>query len=97
MSDFTGYPIEFYIHKNRQFRLLMGRYGYHYDWSGTGMAPMRAFYRRARSKSASGKNWLIFGETTFYYRLFYQTEIQCNMSALVFCTGRSCLVERLGS
>ncbi len=77
LSDFTlDTPIEFYIHKNRQFRLPAEDTDIIMIGPGTGMAPMRAFIEERDQQSASGKNWLIFGEQHFTTDFFYQTEIQ---------------------
>lgn len=39
---------------------------------GTGVAPFRAFMQEREARSASGKNWLFFGECHQAYDFFYQ-------------------------
>lgn len=44
--------------------------------SGTGVAPFRAFMQQRVADEASGKNWLIFGNSHFASDFLYQTEWQ---------------------
>lgn len=44
--------------------------------AGTGIAPFRAFLQQRASESASGKNWLIFGNPHFTADFLYQVEWQ---------------------
>ncbi|WP_299021477.1 assimilatory sulfite reductase (NADPH) flavoprotein subunit [uncultured Photobacterium sp.] len=43
---------------------------------GTGIAPFRAFVQERENRSASGKNWLFFGDRTFTEDFLYQVEWQ---------------------
>ncbi len=43
---------------------------------GTGVAPFRAFVQERRAASATGRNWLFFGDRTFTHDFLYQTEWQ---------------------
>jgi sulfite reductase (NADPH) flavoprotein alpha-component len=77
LSDYAaGTEIEFYIHKNKSFRLPSEDTDIIMIGPGTGMAPMRAFIEERDHTGASGKNWLIFGEQHFTTDFFYQAEIQ---------------------
>lgn len=77
LSDYApGTELEFYIHKNKSFRLPSEDTDIIMIGPGTGMAPMRAFIEERESTGASGKNWLIFGEQHFTTDFFYQSEIQ---------------------
>lgn len=71
-----GTPIEFYIHKNKSFRLPSPDTDIIMIGPGTGIAPMRAFIEDRDASSASGRNWLLFGEQHFVSDFYYQTEIQ---------------------
>lgn len=44
--------------------------------AGTGIAPFRAFLQQRASESASGQNWLIFGNPHFTADFLYQVEWQ---------------------
>ncbi|MEP7320265.1 MAG: flavodoxin domain-containing protein [Saprospiraceae bacterium] len=77
LSDFEeGTELEFYIHKNKSFRLPSPETDIILIGPGTGMAPMRSFIEERDSSGASGRNWLIFGEQHFTSDFFYQSEIQ---------------------
>lgn len=77
LSDYSsGTILEFYIHKNKSFRLPPEDTDIIMIGPGTGIAPMRAFIEERDSSGASGKNWLIFGEQHFTSDFFYQSEIQ---------------------
>ena len=43
---------------------------------GTGIAPFRAFMQEREATTASGDNWLFFGDQTFTQDFLYQTEWQ---------------------
>src|SRR3546814_10307842 len=43
---------------------------------GTGIAPFRAFVQERGARSASGRNWLFFGNPNFHTDFLYQTEWQ---------------------
>ncbi len=71
-----GAVIEFYIHHNEQFRLPDDKKDVIMVGPGTGIAPFRAFLSERESASASGRNWLFFGDQHFTTDFLYQTELQ---------------------
>jgi sulfite reductase (NADPH) flavoprotein alpha-component len=71
-----GAPIEFYIHKNKSFRLPGPDTDIIMIGPGTGIAPMRSFIEERDASGAIGRNWLFFGEQHFTSDFFYQSEIQ---------------------
>jgi sulfite reductase (NADPH) flavoprotein alpha-component len=68
--------IEFYIHKNNQFRLPADDKDIIMVGPGTGIAPFRSFLAHRDSAGASGRNWLFFGDQHFVTDFLYQTELQ---------------------
>lgn len=68
--------IEFYIHKNSQFRLPENDKDIIMIGPGTGIAPFRSFLAHRDSTGASGRNWLFFGDQHFVTDFLYQSEIQ---------------------
>jgi sulfite reductase (NADPH) flavoprotein alpha-component len=73
----AGDVVSVYIEPNTRFRLpsnpetpviMIG--------PGTGVAPFRAFVEERVEQSASGKNWLIFGDRNFSSDFLYQLEWQ---------------------
>lgn len=68
--------IEFYIHKNNQFRLPADDKDVIMIGPGTGIAPFRSFIAHRDAIGASGKNWLFFGDQHFVTDFLYQTELQ---------------------
>jgi sulfite reductase (NADPH) flavoprotein alpha-component len=68
--------IEFYIHKNSQFRLPSDDRDIIMIGPGTGIAPFRSFLAHRDSAGASGRNWLFFGDQHFVTDFLYQTELQ---------------------
>lgn len=77
LADFTvNEPIEFYIHKNQNFRLPNKDTDVIMIGPGTGIAPFRSFIAHRDAIGAEGKNWLFFGEQHFVLDFYYQTEIQ---------------------
>lgn len=77
LADFElNEPIEFYIHKNQNFRLPSEETDIIMIGPGTGIAPFRSFIAHRDATGADGKNWLFFGEQHFVLDFYYQTEIQ---------------------
>lgn len=68
--------IEFYIHKNNQFRLPDAGKDVIMIGPGTGIAPFRSFLAERDAAGAGGRNWLFFGDQHFVTDFLYQTEIQ---------------------
>ncbi len=68
--------VEFYIHKNSQFRLPADDKDVIMIGPGTGIAPFRSFLAQRDATGASGRNWLFFGDQHFVSDFLYQTEIQ---------------------
>ena len=71
-----GDTIEFYIHKNNQFRLPADDKDIIMVGPGTGIAPFRSFLAQRDATGAGGRNWLFFGEQHFVTDFLYQTELQ---------------------
>jgi sulfite reductase (NADPH) flavoprotein alpha-component len=68
--------IEFYVHKNSQFKLPAPDRDIIMIGPGTGVAPFRAFVEERANTGASGRNWLFFGDQHFQSDFLYQTEWQ---------------------
>lgn len=68
--------LEFYIHKNNQFRLPADDRDVIMIGPGTGIAPFRSFLAQRDATGASGRNWLFFGDQHFVTDFLYQTELQ---------------------
>lgn len=71
----VGDSIEFSIHKNNVFKLPAAEHPVIMIGPGTGIAPFRAFLQERDSISASGKNWLFFGDRHFETDFLYQSEL----------------------
>lgn len=71
-----GDTIEFYIHRNNQFRLPADDKDIIMVGPGTGIAPFRSFLAHRDATGAGGRNWLFFGEQHFVTDFLYQTELQ---------------------
>lgn len=68
--------LEFYIHKNSQFRLPEDSKDVIMIGPGTGIAPFRSFIAQRDATGAAGRNWLFFGDQHFVSDFLYQTELQ---------------------
>ena len=68
--------MEFYIHKNAQFRLPEDHKDVIMIGPGTGIAPFRSFLWHRDATGAQGRNWLFFGDQHFVTDFLYQSEIQ---------------------
>jgi sulfite reductase (NADPH) flavoprotein alpha-component len=68
--------VEFYIHKNNQFRLPADERDIIMVGPGTGVAPFRSFLAHRDAIGAGGRNWLFFGDQHFVTDFLYQTELQ---------------------
>ena len=67
---------EFFVQKNKRFKLPESSRDILMIGPGTGIAAFRSFLSERDAVSASGRNWLFFGEDHFVSDFFYQTEIQ---------------------
>ena len=77
LADFeVNHSIEFYIHKNKNFKLPTDDEAIIMIGPGTGIAPFRSFLAHRDATGSEGKNWLFFGEQHFVSDFYYQTEIQ---------------------
>jgi sulfite reductase (NADPH) flavoprotein alpha-component len=72
----VGSEIDFYIHKNNQFRLPESGKDVIMIGPGTGIAPFRSFLAERDASGAEGRNWLFFGDQHFVSDFLYQTELQ---------------------
>jgi sulfite reductase (NADPH) flavoprotein alpha-component len=72
----TGTSIEFYVHKNSEFKLPAFDKDIIMIGPGTGIAPFRSFIEERNATGASGRNWLFYGDQHFESDFLYQTEIQ---------------------
>ena len=68
--------IDFYVHKNAQFKLPSAGKDVIMIGPGTGIAPFRSFLAERDATGAEGRNWLFFGDQCFVTDFLYQTEIQ---------------------
>ncbi|HTS45030.1 MAG TPA: flavodoxin domain-containing protein [Puia sp.] len=68
--------IDFYIHKNTQFKLPAEDKDIIMIGPGTGIAPFRSFLAERDARGTTGKNWLFFGDQHFTTDFLYQTEFQ---------------------
>ena len=80
-SDFLcelkeGDSLNFYIHKNNNFKLPSADKDIIMIGPGTGVAPFRSFVAERDVTGATGRNWLFFGDRNFTTDFLYQTEWQ---------------------
>lgn len=68
--------IEFFVQKNKRFKLPASDKDIIMIGPGTGIAAFRGFLSEREATGASGRNWLFFGEQHFTSDFLYQTEIQ---------------------
>lgn len=68
--------LDFYVHKNRQFKLPEGDKDIIMIGPGAGIAPFRSFLHERNESGATARNWLFFGDQHFVSDFLYQTEIQ---------------------
>jgi sulfite reductase (NADPH) flavoprotein alpha-component len=68
--------IDFFVQKNKRFRLPDADKDVLMIGPGTGIAAFRSFISERNATGANGKNWLFFGEEHFVSDFLYQTEIQ---------------------
>ncbi|MGL6269259.1 MAG: diflavin oxidoreductase [Chitinophagaceae bacterium] len=71
-----GTVINFYVHRNRAFKLPEPGKDIIMIGPGTGVAPFRSFLADRDASGANGKNWFFFGEQHFKTDFLYQTEMQ---------------------
>ncbi len=76
-----GEKINFYISRNRQFKLPADNKDIILVGPGTGIAPFRSFLAERNYRNASGKNWLFFGERNFQTDFLYQSEWQAHLES----------------
>ncbi len=67
---------EFFVQKNKRFKLPAADKDIIMIGPGTGIAAFRSFISERDATAAPGKNWLFFGEEHFASDFLYQTEIQ---------------------
>ena len=68
--------LEFYVHRNAQFKLPEPDKDVIMIGPGTGIAPFRSFLAERDATGAGGRNWPFFGDQHFTTDFLYQTEIQ---------------------
>ena len=68
--------IEFFVQKNKRFKLPSAEKDIIMVGPGTGIAAFRGFLQEREVESGKGRNWLFFGEQHFATDFLYQTEIQ---------------------
>jgi sulfite reductase (NADPH) flavoprotein alpha-component len=77
-----GDKVPIFIKSNEGFRLpLNSAFPVIMVGAGTGIAPYRAFVEDRSYSGATGKNWLIFGNTHFTTDFLYQTEWQSHLKS----------------
>jgi sulfite reductase (NADPH) flavoprotein alpha-component len=71
-----GTSLQFYVHRNTEFRLPAEDKDVIMIGPGTGIAPFRSFLFERDANGASGRNWLFFGDQHFVTDFLYQSELQ---------------------
>lgn len=71
-----GQPLDFFVQKNKRFRLPAEDTDVLMIAKGTGIAAFRSFLAERDAAGARGSNWLFFGEENFTTDFLYQTELQ---------------------
>ena len=71
-----GAQQKFFVQPNRRFRLPAADKDIIMVGPGTGIAAFRSFLAERDATSATGRNWLFFGDQHFATDFLYQTEIQ---------------------
>ena len=71
-----GTTVNFFVQKNKRFRLPAPERDIIMIGPGTGIAPFRSFLAERDATDAKGRNWLFFGEQHFASDFLYQTELQ---------------------
>ena len=71
-----GSCFDFFVQKNKRFKLPAADKDMVMIGQGTGIAAFRSFLSERDATGATGKNWLFFGEEHFASDFLYQTEIQ---------------------
>jgi len=71
-----GNSFDFFVQKNKRFKLPAEDKDIIMIGPGTGIAAFRSFLSERDATGATGKNWLFFGEEHFATDFLYQTEIQ---------------------
>lgn len=66
--------VRVFVEANPRFRLPAPEVPILMIGAGTGIAPYRAFMQQREAEEASGKNWLVFGNTRFTDDFLYQAE-----------------------
>jgi sulfite reductase (NADPH) flavoprotein alpha-component len=72
----VGTTMNFYVHKDKNFKLPASDKDVIMIGPGTGVAPFRAFLAHRDATDAVGRNWFFFGEQHFLTDFLYQSEMQ---------------------
>jgi sulfite reductase (NADPH) flavoprotein alpha-component len=71
-----GQSLDFFVQKNKRFRLPEPDIDVLMIAKSTGIAAFRSFLAERDATGATGSNWLFFGEENFTTDFLYQTELQ---------------------
>ncbi len=72
----VGQSLDFFVQKNKRFRLPAADTDVLMIAKSTGIAAFRSFLAERDATGATGSNWLFFGEENFTTDFLYQTELQ---------------------